>query len=178
MCIAWTLTALGLVSAPVAGSVAKMVDPVQVLMNSAVDASTFSWNHVVSYSVKSLAFSAIATTVIGSFLVMSQFFEDLLSNFRFKDKAARSFIAKMLAILPGTLVASFGSPSLYYIATAFAGAFPVTLLWGLFPPLALIKLKKIDQNDMKLPSLLKCIVLATISVALITTNILLGAGFS
>ena len=43
--------------------------------------------------------------------------------------------SRLLTVLPPTIIAALGSTSLYYLATAFAGAFPCTMLWGLFPSL-------------------------------------------
>jgi amino acid permease len=174
MCIVWTLTALGLVPVTAASAATgTMIDPVQVLINSASTATTFSFSHVVTYSVKSLALSAVATTVIGSFLVMSQFFEDVLYSSGPKRKwtSSNAPIARALAVIPGTLVAIFGSPSLYYAATAFAGAFPVTLLWGLFPPLAVLKLRQNRKLDKKT---VFNVVLSLLGFALLSVNLCLG----
>eukprot|EP01041_Mallomonas_annulata_P003586 gene3586-7130_t len=60
----------------------------------------------------------------------------------------KTWVGRILSILPAAVVAGFGSRSLYFAATAFAGSFPVTLLWGLFPPLACLRLAK--KHDIKL----------------------------
>lgn len=53
---------------------------------------------------------------------------DLIATFR--------NFSKIACIIVPLFIAAFGSQSLYYSATHFAGAFPVTFLWGLVPPLA------------------------------------------
>ena len=45
------------------------------------------------------------------------------------------------SIAPPALVAAYGSRQLYYAATAFAGAFPCTFLYGLLPPLCNLSLR-------------------------------------
>ena len=120
MCIVWTMVAIGLV--PVTKTLS--IDPVDILLKN-------SSSTRIKNSILLLTLSAIMTTVIGSCLTISQFLDDL-----FKDK---KILSKLLSIIPATMIATLGSKSLYYAATHFAGAFPVTILWGLFPPLAYLK---------------------------------------
>jgi hypothetical protein len=125
MCIMWTAAAI--CAAPYS---AAAFDPVQTLLGASQSKS-------LRLCILTLAASAITTTAIGSLLTMSQFFQDALTLRR-----GRAALARALAIVPCTLIAALGSRSLYYYATAFAGMFPVLLLWGLFPPLAFLCLRR------------------------------------
>jgi len=119
MCIIWTMIAIGLVPVDIA-----VIDPVDILLKS-------SPSKRIKSSLLLLTLSAVSTTVIGSCLTISQFLDDILKE--------KKILSKPLSIIPASLIAALGSRSLYYAATRFAGAFPVTLLWGLFPPMALLK---------------------------------------
>jgi tyrosine-specific transport protein len=125
MCIMWTAAAV--CAAPYSPAA---FDPVQALLGASQSKS-------LRLCILTLAASAITTTAIGSLLTTSQFFQDALTLRR-----GRAALARTLAIVPCTLIAALGSRSLYYYATAFAGMFPVLLLWGLFPPLAFLRLRR------------------------------------
>lgn len=124
MCVVWTAAAI--CAAPYSPAA---FDPVQTLLGASQSTS-------LRLFILALAASAITTTAIGSLLTMEQFFQDALAL-----RGGRVALARALAIVPCTLVAAIGSRSLYYYATAFAGMFPVLLLWGLFPPLAFLRLR-------------------------------------
>lgn len=83
-----------------------------------------------------------------------------------------------LAICPAAFIAAFGGESLYFVATAFAGAFPVTFLWGLFPPLAALRLrKKLWEKGLTVEKLLPAPLayfLAGMSAVALLLNIILG----
>jgi tyrosine-specific transport protein len=138
MCLLWT--AVSIMTVPF-HSMAATYDPVNRLLAITVGSTGYA---VLKYSILVLAFSAISTTVIGSLLTLTQFLEDIFSVNRIEPQHHRDstrLLLKALAIVPCALVAASGSDTLYYAATAFAGAFPVTLLWGLFPALAYIRLQ-------------------------------------
>jgi len=144
MCVLWTMSILRVVPLA-AAQTASFGDPVSVIL-----ASSGSSSHVLlmKQSVLVLAASAISTTVIGSLLTTTQFLQDAFATKRFLGK---SIFIRALALLPPALVASFGGPSLYYACTAFAGSFPVTFLWGFFPPMVFLRLccgndKKDDKS--------------------------------
>jgi tyrosine-specific transport protein len=125
MCIVWTLVAVGLVPPE---ALAANLDPVDSIIRKGS-----SW---VSLSVLVLALSAITTTVIGTFLSLAQFIEDVLSYVPQVAAKRKGELSKLLSVIPATMISVCGSKTLYYVATSFAGAFPVTLLWGVFPTAA------------------------------------------
>lgn len=86
----------------------------------------------------------------------------------------------LLTVVPPTVVSAFGSPALYYLATAFAGAFPVTALWGFFPSAARLVLRRragastAGSTAQGYPGRAADVAVAALSVALLVTNIALG----
>jgi tyrosine-specific transport protein len=131
MCVIWSFVALGF--APVVTSVGNaLVDPVEVLLQS-----SSRW---LSTSIRVLSLSAIATTIIGSLLALTQFFDDLTLSRNMVPGKLPKVLNKFISIMPATLIAAFGSKSLYLSCTQFAGAFPVTALWCLLPSLVCLRL--------------------------------------
>ena len=115
---AWAYLGLGL-GAP-------RVDPVGVLLAApATRAATAA-----------LAASAVATTALGSALALRS---DV------PETVARRKLAALLAALPAVAVA-LTSPDVFFAAMDWAGAYPVALLWGLFPPVALLRLRRKTQS--------------------------------
>jgi hypothetical protein len=165
MCVLWTAISLGLV--PFQPNL--MVDPINVLLESSTPG--------LSNSLLVFALSAMSTTIIGSFLACRQFFQDILSPYR--KKFPKNWLIRSapeaLTMIPPTAVAALGSPSLYYLATNFAGAFPVTFLWGLLPPLAYLALQKknIIRNSSKLQTTTNMALVAT-SALMLSLNVLLS----
>jgi len=85
----------------------------------------------------------------------------------------------LLTVVPPTVVSAFGSPALYYLATAFAGAFPVTALWGFFPSAARLVLRRragasTTAQRYWYPGRAADVAVAALSVALLVTNIAIG----
>ena len=86
----------------------------------------------------------------------------------------------LLTVVPPTVVSAFGSPALYYLATAFAGAFPVTALWGFFPSAARLVLRRragastAGSTAQRYPGRAADVAVAALSVALLVTNVALG----
>jgi hypothetical protein len=86
----------------------------------------------------------------------------------------------LLTVVPPTVVSAFGSPALYYLATAFAGAFPVTALWGFFPSAARLVLRRragastAGSTAQGYPGRAADVAVAALSVALLVTNVALG----
>ena len=174
MCIVWTLVAVGLTPINTA-AMTMMDDPIDSMMRSVQQFTTGATASssllryaplVLSNSVTVFALSAISTTVIGSLLTVSQFLVDIMSELmavksstnsntntsaaalhsRVPDKKTVA-IARVLSILCPAAIVAVGSKSLYYAATAFAGAFPVTLLWGLLPTAASLKLRGRSRTE-------------------------------
>ena len=85
MCLIWTLVALGLVpwdeAAIATGRAGEIYDPLSHLVRTCSGRGTSSLNLLLA-AVNSLTFCASTTTVIGSILASSLFFESMLSLFR------------------------------------------------------------------------------------------------
>ena len=79
-----------------------------------------------------LAGSAVATTALGSILALKS---DVAPT------ASRPRYAALYATLPAIAIA-MTSPGVFFRAMDFAGAYPVAILWGVFPPLACLKLRR------------------------------------
>ncbi|KAG5178578.1 Tryptophan/tyrosine permease family-domain-containing protein [Tribonema minus] len=137
MCLSWSLVALGLVP-PAAGAALKAGgDPVNVLLRQGGSMGAL---------VSALAACAITTTVAGSYLALSQFLWDALGARRGGGRregegkgqgGARGVSAlgvAALTVVPSLLLA-VTSPGAFYAAVEFAGAYPVTILWCIGPPL-------------------------------------------
>lgn len=176
MCLVWTAAALGAVPFS-----ASAFDPVQTLLST--NLAPLAGSNALRSSILFLAGSAIATTVIGSLLTMVQFLQDACNLNSLPDGWRRSVGKvgiKTLALAPCALTAACGSPGLYYYMTAFAGMFPVTVLWGLFPPLAFLRLQRMasaggESDGLKSNTLLDR-ALATVNVVIscfmLLTNLL------
>ena len=116
--VAWAYLGLGL-GAP-------RVDPVDVLLAAPPTRA----------ATAALAASAVATTALGSALALRS---DV------PEAVARRKLAALLAALPAVAVA-LTSPDVFFAAMDWAGAYPVALLWGLFPPVALLRLRRKTQS--------------------------------
>eukprot|EP01038_Epipyxis_sp_PR26KG_P008744 gene8744-11816_t len=176
MCTIWTVVALGII--PVAQRAVN--DPLAMLMSSKSTA--------LSTAVLTLGLSAIITTMIGTVLATKNFYEDLFQlnkpsvitqdKVQLFQSAANWFLfhaPKLLSIIPSAAIAAVGSDTLYYIATNFAGAFPVTFLWGLLPSLSYFQLKifnKIQDEKAKIGSLTCNITLIALSLLMLYCNTL------
>ena len=132
----WAGLGFGLVDA--AGA-----DPVDVLLASSP----------VRRQLFLLTTSAIATTVIGSYLALQSIFDDLISPSASRMKTARSgrrnsvaswqrrIVCGCIVCFPALAIAAI-SPSVFLQAIDFAGSYPVLLLWGLAPPMAALSLRR------------------------------------
>ena len=132
----WAGLGFGLVDA--AGA-----DPVDVLLASSP----------VRRQLFLLTTSAIATTVIGSYLALQSIFDDLISPSASSMKTARSgrrnlvaswqrrIVCGCIVCFPALAIAAI-SPSVFLQAIDFAGSYPVLLLWGLAPPMAALSLRR------------------------------------
>ena len=116
--VAWAYLGLGL-GAP-------RVDPVDVLLAAPPTRA----------ATAALAASAVATTALGSALALRS---DV------PEAVARRELAALLAALPAVGVA-LTSPDVFFAAMDWAGAYPVALLWGLFPPVALLRLRRKSEG--------------------------------
>ena len=158
MCLVWSCVSLGLVpheppsvTAAISGSMYSY-DPLNKLLGASSMGGIIG--KLFPLSVNVLAGSAICTTIIGCILASAQFIEDVMQR-RTKstkrsndgDKATtrenvyRKVGTRALAIVPSAMIALYGTNrDLYYRALRLAGAGPVTLLYGLLPPLCNLRL--------------------------------------
>ena len=125
------------------------IDPLDMVIKNQ---SSFT-SKVISYLIQSLAASAITTTVIGSILTLKQFFNDLIfsillnkdinknkdisniNNTVNNNNKRQAWLSSLLSIVPATIISATGSADLYYLATAFSGAFPVIIIIIIMSPL-------------------------------------------
>jgi len=164
--IGWVALGIGLVppSSGVVGVVGRaVVDPVDVLLQT---------NNPVQAPLFVLAMTAIATTIIGSYLALQSMLHDLFSSNHHhqsssppkkndgngtnnaaikkggnetKRKWKRQSFAATSIVTPALLIAST-SPDLFLQAIDFAGSYPVLLLWGIFPPIVAILQRRRFKN--------------------------------
>ncbi|KAJ8607474.1 hypothetical protein CTAYLR_009431 [Chrysophaeum taylorii] len=115
--------------------------PVAATQKDPLDALLASGSRLDVASVGCFAACAIATTTIGTLLAVSQFLTDLVcARFGFCSLDHRR-VVRVCSILVPTL-ASFLDDDIFYKAIAFAGSFPVTVLWGILPAFLLDALRR------------------------------------
>ena len=188
MCLAWSIVALGIVPYnPLYVGDGVIYDPLTKLGDLVLSKGGLVGKAFLA-SVNILAGSAICTTVIGSILASTQYFDDMIINmigrsrqFDGKQNATvdqtisfmRNVTTHVLAIVPSTVIALLGSSQLYYHATSFAGEFPCTLLYGLVPPLCNIRLRWLHYgHERKIKTTSH--IIAQMLLALISSGILLA----
>lgn len=147
MCLLWAAAAIAVMpyaspDGTTAVLSAALSDPVARLLAASGGADL----RLLQGSILLLAGSAISTTVIGSLLTTMQFLQDVArvppDTLPATGHTIRLRLGlRIVALAPCTLIAAFGGRGLYYAATAFAGAFPVVLLWGLFPAVAYYRMR-------------------------------------
>mmetsp|Transcript_8925 Transcript_8925/g.21663 ORF Transcript_8925/g.21663 Transcript_8925/m.21663 type:complete len:523 (-) Transcript_8925:33-1601(-) len=164
MCLIWSFVALGLVPyEPSMITGGLIYDPLTNLADTVMSKGG-NIGKLFLASVNILAGSAICTTVIGSILASTQYFDDIIAMLvsyggrsgrtrletegnssgalTNESNIYRRAITHTLAIAPSAIIAIGGSSELYYKATSFAGEFPCTLLYGLVPPLCNLSLRR------------------------------------
>lgn len=128
-------------------------------------------------TVIGLAFSAVVTTIIGSLLALGSLFGDLLGVRATSGQGGgKTWLARGLTVIPPLMLAMSG-PRIYYAATEFAGAYPVTILWGVMPPLMLWMQLQTSTGGLEdkgggwVTSPLLLVALAGVAVALLTCRV-------
>jgi len=182
MCILWSAAAIGVLpydATAALSSTGHIYDPVAVMLSKSFNANSAA-HATLKLSVLGLAFSAISTTVIGSLLTLTQFLEDVFEVRKITESKKRSttkIFLKIFSVLPCVIIAASGNENLYFYATAFAGAFPVTALWGLFPALCYLRLRHRQRErveDLSLRttnSTIGAYALAAISIIMLSINL-------
>jgi len=106
--------ALGVALVP---SLSTAVDPVTILLQ----------HSTVQRRLAVLAVSAIGTTVLGCYLALQSAYRDAVTT-----RSSPNWMETLIIAGPPTVIACL-SPSLFGQAIAFAGAYPVLLLFGVLP---------------------------------------------
>lgn len=161
MCLIWSCVVLGLVPYDLTSVASGVIyDPLTKLSGTPLLKYGLTGKAFLA-SVNILAGSAICTTVIGSILASTQYFDDLLTNLmglrksnieigrRRTTTTLKKVTAHILAIAPSLIIALIGSSKIYYDATSFAGKFPCTFLYGLVPPLCNLRLRSLYNMKRK-----------------------------
>jgi tyrosine-specific transport protein len=122
--IGWSGLGLSLVSS-------SAIDPVNVLLSS---------SGPVRIPLFCLAFTAILTTILGSYLALLSTVNDFLGRKEGKNnlKSYSSSISQRMKVasvitIPASIIACT-SPTIFLQAIDFAGSYPVLMLWGIIPP--------------------------------------------
>lgn len=139
------LMALTLVVAAAAIPAVSVRDPLDMVLSLG--------NPLETASVVAFAACAIATTTIGTLLAVSQFLSDLVcARFGFCSVDQRRLVRVVSIVVP-TLI-SYLHEDLFYKALAFAGGFPVVVLWGILPVFLLDKLRRRRAAEFDAPRIL------------------------
>lgn len=112
-----------------------------VSVRDPLDAVLASGSPFETVAIVGFAVCAIATTIIGTLLAVSQFLSDLVcAKFGFCSIDQRR-VVRILSILAPS-IASYLHEDFFYRALAFAGGFPVIVLWGILPVFLLDNLRQ------------------------------------
>mmetsp|Transcript_33655 Transcript_33655/g.49078 ORF Transcript_33655/g.49078 Transcript_33655/m.49078 type:complete len:254 (-) Transcript_33655:20-781(-) len=95
----------------------------------------------ISIPVGLLATGAIGTTLLGSFLAMGHFVEDIVCSKFGHCSLSWVNAANLITVAVPSILACLG-PSLYLPLLAFSGAYPTAILHGLSPALAVLVLRR------------------------------------
>jgi len=178
MCLIWSCVALGIVPYEPALEVATtasgsvIYDPLHRLSERVISKGG-PIGKIFLTSLNTMAGSAICTTVFGSILATTQYLDDVIAATSFRERKDTSWtkiFKHAFAIFPSAMIAALGSSELYYHATAFAGEFPCTFLFGLIPPLCNLRLrwKRREQGEaIQLKEMSVQIFLASVSVTIL-----------
>lgn len=129
--IGWSGLGLCLVSS----SSSLRVDPVNILLSS---------SGPVQIPLFCLAFTAILTTILGSYLALLSTTNNLLNRMNttrssikkstsYSNSLAQRMKVASIISIPAILIACT-SPNIFLQAIDFAGSYPVLILWGILPP--------------------------------------------
>jgi len=112
---------------------------------------------VVATAIKVFSASALSTSAIGACVAAKQYIANefryfravaddaLVSDGRVMDTKVSELAVLLLVLLPGTKTA-IDNPSVFIVASKFAGAYGSSCLYGLLPPLMAMKLG-FDDGD-------------------------------
>jgi len=135
--VGWTALGIGLLPVMTSSGIGGL-DPVKILLG--IDGP-------VRFPLLALSVTAIATTIIGSYLALQSAADDVLATPPLESSGGRRrqrrtmLLSAAGIVLPALGIASI-SPDLFLKAIDFAGSYPVLLLWGLAPPAISFRLRQ------------------------------------
>lgn len=162
VCLLWSGVGIAMVPMEVA---IHNADPIDYLLSRGHGSGLIKNAAIV------VACTAIGTTIVGIYLIIAQYFDDIFTRTSGKrrDPASvevsqspsstasgeareaqasasrawrRRLLAVMCTILPPLLGAA-GGERMYMAALLFAGNYPVTIIWGILPPLLLWRMRRL-----------------------------------
>jgi tyrosine-specific transport protein len=142
------------------------VDPVTVLLQS---------GGAVQSRLYVLAVAAIGTTILGSYLALESVYQDVFSGSSMTAEnrwwwlKQRPLLAKVLAIVVPPLAIACASPSIFFKAIDFAGAYPLLLLYGVISPLIYVRTN--NNNSKETKSFVFARGLGLLSLAVVCTSL-------
>lgn len=135
LCAIWTAVSAALLDP--SSSAVRSADPVLQMLTGRL---------AVAVPVGLVAMGAIGTTLIANYLSLGQFATDAICAIHGRCSPFSKGLARTATVVLPLLLACSG-PELYLPLLAFAGAYPTNLLYGLMPPLAVIVLRRLQQNQ-------------------------------
>jgi len=144
--LCWSALGIGLVPF----TAMRRLDPVEVLLHA---------GGPVAFAINVLGACAIWTTVISTNLATKSFFADVCRG------RGPTSLPLLLAVATacGALLVATVSPGLFFWAIALQGAYPLTVLWGVLPPI--IGLRTGSLKDSSYPKLKTALYLGLACVA-------------
>ena len=116
--------------------------------------SILAYGPNIAVPVMLLAYGAIGTTLLGAFLAMGHFCQDMICSKLGFCSLRWMRVSNVVTVAVPCILACFG-PSLYLPLLAFAGAYPTTILYGLAPALAAMKLRRqAREKGIAIPNLI------------------------
>ena len=145
-------------------------DPVQTLV--------FNKASPIRIPLLGLAWSAISTTILSSYLALKTIWTDIFvgttSKMRKRNTMRRNkWLMALSIVVPACAIASI-SPDIFLRAIDFAGSYPVLWLWGVLPPIMSLRLSS-SQDTNKVPNkraLLRVWSLFIISLGMVAMSII------
>ena len=145
------------------------IDPVSILLST---------EGMVRFPLLSLSVTAILTTIIGVYLALVSSYKDILvTKIKGIREEALSFKTRInigtLVVGPSLLVAA-SSPTIFRHAIAFSGKYPVSIMWGIIPPLMVLlqRRKEVSVSKKRLDTrFIRSIGLGLIAMTMLAGNI-------
>ena len=135
--LAWTSVCLSMV--PGGSASAAGVDPLDLIQSTG--------GPFLRAALPAFTLGAVATSYLGNALHLTDFGKAAMARVPFVDASSKALASSVAAIsVAGTvlppLYATFQHPADFLVITEFAGAYGMTVLFGLLPPLMLLGLRQ------------------------------------